>query len=209
MFLQLESRSLAGLSLPISKITKPREPSGRVRFLSDDERERLLNACKASDNPFLYVVVVLAISSGMRQSEIMNLTWQQVDLKRKQIILEKTKNKTCRTIPLASLALDLLLEHLQECQLHHHLLFPGKIAGKPMDLRKAWISALKQAGIKDFRFHDLRHSAASYLAMSGCSLVEIGVLLGHKRLEVTKRYAHLSQKHISKIVERMNTEIFG
>ncbi len=145
----------------------------------------------------------------MRQSEIMNLTWQQIDLQRKQIILEKTKNKTCRTIPLASLALDLLWQHLQERQLHHNLLFPGKVPGKPMDLRKAWISALKQAGIKDFRFHDLRHSAASYMAMSGSSLIEIGILLGHKHLEVSRRYSHLTQKHISKVVERMNEEIFG
>jgi integrase len=176
-------------SSPVSKITKPREPSGRVRFLSDEERERLLKACKASYSPFLYIVVVLAISTGMRQSEIMNLTWQQIDLQRKQIILEKTKNKTCRTIPLASLALDLLGQHLQERQLHHNLLFPGKVPGKPMDLRKAWISALKQAGIKDFRFHDLRHSAASYMAMTGSSLVEIGILLGHKHLEVSRRYS--------------------
>ena len=196
-------------SSPISKIIKPREPTGRVRFLSDEERERLLNACKASDNPFLYIVVVLAISSGMRLSELMNLTWQQVDLQRKQIILEKTKNKTCRTIPLASLALNLLVQHLQDRQLQNNLLFPGKVAGKPMDLRKAWISALKEAGIQNFTFHCLRHSAASYMAMSGCSLVEIGILLGHKRLEVTKRYAHLSQKHLSKAVERMNEEIFG
>ncbi len=78
---------------------------------------------------------------------------------------------------------DELLQGISK--LHHHLLFPGKVPGKPMDLRKAWIAALKQADIKDFRFHDLRHSAASYMAMSGCNLVEIGILLGHKRLEVT------------------------
>ena len=194
---------------PVSKISKPREPSGRVRFLNDDEREQLLKVCKQSYSPFLYIVVVLAISSGMRQSEIMNLTWQQIDLQRKQIILEKTKNGSCRTIPLAGLALDLLREHLEKRQLQHSLLFPGKIPGKPIDLRKAWMATLKQSGIKDFKFHDLRHCAASYLAMSGCSLVEIGILLGHKRLEVTKRYSHLSQKHLSKVIEKMNEEIFG
>ncbi len=145
----------------------------------------------------------------MRQNEIMTLTWQQVDLQRKQIILEKTKNGTHRTIPLAGLALDLLQEHLQQRGLHHNLLFPGKIPGQPLDLRKAWHSALKQANLKDFRFHDLRHSAASYLAMSGSSLTEIATILGHKNLEVTKRYSHLSQNHISTVVERMNEEIFG
>lgn len=196
-------------SSPVSKIIKPRENSGRVRFLSDEEREKLLNACKYSYNPFLYIVVVLAISSGMRQNEIMSLTWQQIDLQRKQIVLEKTKNKTRRTIPLAGLALELLQQHLQQRRLHHNLLFPGKVPGKPIDLRKAWLAALKQSGIQDFKFHDLRHCAASYLAMSGCSLVEIGILLGHKRLEVTKRYSHLSQKHMFKIVEKMNEEIFG
>ncbi len=196
-------------SSPVSKIKKPREPSGRVRFLSNEERHQLLSACKDSYSPFLYIVVILAISTGMRQSEIMNLTWQQVDLQRRQIILEKTKNKTCRTIPLANLALELLEQHLHERQLHHQLLFPGKILGKPMDLRKAWTAALQQTGIKNFRFHDLRHSAASYMAMSGSNLVEIGILLGHKRLEVTRRYSHLSQEHISKAVERMNEEIFG
>jgi integrase len=194
---------------PVSKITKPREPAGRVRFLSDEERERLLSACKHSYSPFLYIVVVLALSSGMRLSEIMNLTWQQVDLQRRQIILQKTKNKTHRVIPLANLALELLQQHLQERQLHSNLLFPGKIIGKPIDIRKAWISALKQARIEDFRFHDLRHSAASYMAMSGSSLVDIGILLGHKRLEVTKRYSHLSERHISEVVERMNERIFG
>jgi len=196
-------------SSPVKKITKPREPGGRVRFLGDDERCVLLEVCKNSYSPFLYIVVVLALSTGMRQSEIMNLTWSQVDLVRKQIVLEKTKNMTCRTIPLAGLALELLTQHLQKRHTSFNLLFPGKIRGKPLDLRKAWLAALKEADIKDFRFHDLRHSAASYMCMSGCSLVDVGILLGHKRLEVTRRYSHLSQKHMSKVVEKMNEEIFG
>lgn len=194
---------------PVSKIVKPREPAGRVRFLSDEERKRLLDACKNHRNPLLYIVVVIAISTGMRQNEIMSLIWQQIDFNRKHILLEKTKNKTRRTIPLAGLALELLQKHWQARTVHHLLLFPGKIPGQPIDLRKAWLSALKQSGVEDFTFHDLRHSAGSYLAMSGCSLVEIGTLLGHKRLEMTKRYAHLSQQHLSKVVEKMNVEVFG
>lgn len=194
---------------PVSKISKPREPEGRVRFLSDEERIKLIEACKASESPVLHLVVVLAISTGMRQSEIMNLTWSQIDFIRQQIILEKTKNKTCRTIPLASLALDLLRKHAEKGGLKTNLVFPGKISMKPIAIRRPWVAVIKQTGIKDFRFHDLRHSAASYMAMTGSSLVEIGVLLGHKRLEVTKRYSHLSQRHITKVVERMNEEIFG
>lgn len=194
---------------PVSNVSKPKEPIGRVRFLSDDERERLLSVCQQSDSPYLYLVVVLAISTGMRQSEIMTLSWSQVDLFRKQLILEKTKNNTFRSIPLANLALDLLTKHLRERNPSTNLLFPGKNLNRPISLRKPWKKALKAADIHNFRFHDLRHSAASYLAMSGSSLTEIGILLGHKRLEVTKRYAHLSQKHLSTAVEKMNEAIFG
>jgi len=67
---------------------------------------------------------------------------------------------------------------------------------------------LKQTGIEDFRFHDLRHSAASYLAMNGASLAEIAEVLGHKTLSMVKRYAHLSDSHKAGVVERMNAAIF-
>jgi len=194
---------------PVANVTKPKEPPGRVRFLGDEERNRLLLACKESKSPYLYLVVILAISTGMRHGEIMTLTWPQIDLFRKQIILEKTKNKSHRVIPLARLAFELLTQHLQQKKVASNLLFPGKNFSHPIDLRKPWIKALKEANINDFRFHDLRHSAASYMAMSGSSLTEIGILLGHKRLDVTKRYTHLTEKHLSKAVEKMNEVIFG
>ena len=80
---------------------------------------------------------------------------------------------------------------------------------KPMDLRKAWEAALQQADIEDFTFHDLRHSAASYLAMNGASLNEIAEVLGHKTLAMVKRYAHLSETHTTGVVASMNERIFG
>jgi integrase len=76
-------------------------------------------------------------------------------------------------------------------------------------LRKAWVSALEAAGIEKFRFHDLRHSCASYLAMNGASQVEIAHILGHKTLSMVKRYAHLSEGHTSKVVAKMNEAIFN
>jgi integrase len=78
-----------------------------------------------------------------------------------------------------------------------------------MDLRAPWKSALKKAGVEDFRFHDLRHSAASYLAMNGASLAEIADVLGHKTLQMVKRYAHLSEAHTAGVVASMNEKIFG
>jgi integrase len=78
-----------------------------------------------------------------------------------------------------------------------------------MDIRYAWYQALKQAGIADFRFHDLRHSTASYLAMNGASLVEIAEVLGHKTLSMVQRYAHLSEGHTRSVLDRMTRAIFS
>lgn len=194
---------------PVRNVTKPKEPPGRVRFLNDQERTSLLDACRKSSSPYLYCVVVLALSTGMRQGEIMNLKWSNIDLFRKQIFLEKTKNGTRRTVPIVRFAHELLRNLYNSRSKATDLLFPGKNINKPIELRKPWLNALKEAQIENFRFHDLRHTAASYLAMNGASLVEIGTLLGHLHIEVTRRYSHLSEQHVSGVVERMNESIFG
>jgi len=212
---------------PMRKVKKPALPRGRVRFLSDDttgsdgktidgERSRLLKACQVSDNSYLYTVVVLALSTGMRQGEIMGLTWDDVDLHQGRITLYETKNGEIRVVPLVGKALELLQVKAKAKaeekirRIDTNLLFPGKTKpGKPMDLRAPWMTALEAAKIEDFRFHDLRHSAASYLAMNGASLAEIAEVLGHKTLQMVKRYSHLSEAHTAGVVERMNARIFG
>ena len=192
-------------SNPVLKVTKPKEPRGRIRFLSDDERERLLAACRASVSPDLYPAVVLALSTGARQQEVMGLRWPQIDLARRVAILHETKNGERRVLPLAGPALDLLRERAKVRRLDTDLLFPGRRdANKPVDLRAPFELALKRAEISDFRWHDLRHTAASYLAMNGASLAEIAEVLGHKTLAMVKRYAHLSEAHTAGVVERMN-----
>jgi len=192
----------------MAKVTRMREPRGRVRFLSDDERNRLLKACQDSPNPYLYAVVVLALSTGMRSGEIMGLTWDDVDLNQGRAILHETKNGERRVVSLGGKALELLKVHARIRRLDTALLFPGKNPAKPMDLRAPWLAALKAAEIEDFRFHDLRHSAASYLAMNGASLAEIAEVLGHKTLQMVKRYSHLSEAHTANVVARMNQAIF-
>lgn len=194
---------------PIYKVTKPKEPRGRVRFLDDDERLCLLNACKASSNSFLYPVVILALSTGMRKSEILNLTWKDVDLERGRIILHQTKNGDRRLVPITGIALDLLKEVYEKRNPIIKLLFPSSISSQPIDLRFAWEHALNEANIEDFKFHDLRHCCASYLAMSGASLAEIAEVLGHRTLNMVKRYAHLSEAHTSAVVARMNKKYLG
>ena len=203
---------------PVSNVTKPTEPRGRIRYLSEDEtintkmvegeKTRLLKACEKSENTYLYIVVVLAISTGMRQGEIMNLKWKDVDLNKGQIILYDTKNDEPRAVPLVGKAMELVKKHPR--RLDTQLLFPSKVnKEKPMLLRKPWEIALRQAEITDFHFHDLRHTAASYLAMNGASLNEIAEILGHKTLEMVKRYAHLSEAHTASVVLAMNDRVFG
>jgi integrase len=197
-------------SNPVIKVRKPREARGRVRFLSDEERSRLLEACRQSGNPHLYPVVVLAVATGMRQGEIMHLTWEDVDLKRGRITLHATKNNERRVVPLVGHALETLITHAKIRRLDTALVFPARQQGatRPINLRAPWLASLKRARIQDFRFHDLRHSAASYLAMNGASLAEIAEVLGHKTLQMVKRYAHLSEAHTAQVVASMNARIF-
>lgn len=194
---------------PVLKVKKPTEPRGRVRFLSDDERATLLNACRESSNPWLYLAVVVALSTGMRKGELMGLTWKDVDLQAGRVVLHDTKNGERRVVPLAGPALALLKDHAKVRRLDTDLLFPGQRKDTPVDLRTPWETALKRAGIEDFRWHDLRHSTASYLAMNGASLTDIAEVLGHKTLAMVKRYAHLSEAHTASVVERMNARIFA
>lgn len=196
-------------SNPVSRVRKPTEPQIRVRFLSDKEREDLLSACKESDSPYLYLVVIVAISTGMRSSEIMNLTWDDVDMLRMQLVLNDTKNKQRRAVPIVGLAHGLLKDLYKVRRIDSKFLFPSSDPKKPVELRKPWEIALKKAGIENFRFHDLRHTAASYLAMNGATLAEIAEVLGHKTLAMVKRYAHLSDAHTANVVLRMNEKIFG
>lgn len=88
------------------------------------------------------------------------------------------------------------------------LIFPSTSLKQPVDLRFPWEKALKASKIEDFRFHDLRHTTASYLAMNGASLAEIAEVLGHKTLSMVKRYAHLSESHTANVVARMNEKFF-
>lgn len=185
---------------PFRKLGKLKEPKGRVRFLSDDERERLLFECKKVD--YLYLLVVLALTTGARKGEILSLKWSQVNFKENIIVLEDTKNGERRSLPLCTFSKETLLEW-KDRDMHKEKVF------HVLDCQNSWRSAIKRAQIKDFRFHDLRHSCASYLAMQGVPLLAIADILGHKSLEMVKRYAHLSNDYKSKIIEELGDYLFA
>lgn len=192
---------------PMNKVKKPKKEKGRLRYLNEDELQRLLQECQNSENKILYMIVVLALSTGARKSEIMNLETSNIDLKSERIYLEQTKNNTRRALPLKHQALQLMKEHMKIRRLDTKLLFPGTDPQKPYDIRTAWEQALKRAKIENFRFHDLRHTAASYLAMNGASLLTIADILGHKNIQMTQRYSHLSQDFKDSAVEDMNQKL--
>jgi len=189
---------------PCFRITKSPENKGRVRFLSDDERTRLLAMCKPHAD--LYLAVVLSLTTGARQGEIMSLRWGQIDFARQVITLHETKNGESRALGLVGEAFALLHERAKVRSLTDDRIFPPKPYAKKaqcLDLTVPWNKARKAAGLTDFHWHDLRHTAASYLAMSGVSLLEIAKVLGHRTLQMVARYSHLSDEHIVATGEKL------
>ncbi|MBF0359270.1 MAG: site-specific integrase, partial [Magnetococcales bacterium] len=176
----------------------------------EDERLRLLEACESSQCSALYPIVVLALSTGGRKSEITGISWGDVDLRRGMVTLHDTKNGDRRSLTLASHALMVIKKLSKVRRIDTELLFPSdRYPSKPINFRHAWNKALEVSEVEDFHFHDLRHSAASYLAMNGATLAEIAKILGHKTLQMVMRYAHLSEDHTAGVVTKMNEKIFG
>jgi integrase len=200
---------------PVSDITRKKEPRGRTRFLSDEERTALLEACAKSEWPALHALALLAITTGARRGELLSLKWADVDMKAGRALVRETKNGEQRTLPLAGKALEALRVLKLNNSARSAFVFPAPTvvlnpkSGQPeLDapfehFDKHWYDALEAAGISDFHFHDLRHSCASMLAAQGCSLLEIADVLGHKTLSMVKRYSHLVVDHKAKVIEKM------
>jgi integrase len=209
---------------PVRDITKKKEARGRVRFLSNAERDALLDACAQSDWPALHTLVLLAISTGARRGELINLKWDDVDLRVREAsvdpktgerqtamgraIVRETKNGEVRVLPLVGKALEALRALKLQGSAKSPCVFaqPSGFPGPYENFDGVWYAAIKAAGIEDFRFHDLRHTTASYLAAQGASLLEIADTLGHKTLSMVKRYSHLAQSHKVSAIERMAKE---
>jgi integrase len=199
----------------VNKITRINDE--RTRFLNDDEREAILAACKTSSNKTIYPVVVFALATGARKGEILGLTMEDLDLKRGVAILRDTKNTDTRAVPITAHLRNVLEEHIESVDTLYEgfneppqtrWLFPRSDGLEPLDIRLAWENARKEAKLVNFRFHDLRHSTASYLAMNGANQVEIAEILGHRTLQMVRRYAHLSDSHVKNIMEDVNKKLF-
>jgi integrase len=177
---------------PVKGVRMLKEPPGRLRYLSEEEIRRLLGAC----SPRLRPIVVCALNIGKCKGELLDLGWSNVNLKERRILVRASKTNDFRTIPVN----DTLLRELKKLPRHlqvDYLFWSRHKGGKRyIDVGEAFENALTRANIADFRFHDLRHTFASHLAMRGVSLRAIAQLLGHKSLQMVMRYSHLSPEHL-------------
>jgi integrase len=192
---------------PIKRL-KQKESTGRIRYLSDAERDRLLQACKDSKNKYLYLVVLIALSTGLRFNEIMTLRYESIQWDNNNCLLtiKDTKNGHPHTIPLVGIAKQLLAEHAKIRRLDTDLVFPATKGFKirPAVIRASWEEALAKADIKDFTFHCLRHTAASWLAQANVSGPIIQKILNHRSSNISARYIHFAENHLQSALEKMN-----
>ena len=186
---------------PVRRIQRPPAGRGRTRFLKKEEAERLLFECKRSRNRLLYPLVLLLLHSGMRPGEAAGLRWEQVDLEAGFIRLEDTKTGTDRNVPLTRKARKVL----SGLKRRGDFVFVrgGGESLPSYRFRRAFECAVKRAGIPDFRMYDLRHTAASYLLMSGVDIRTLAEILGHRTLQMVMRYTHLLEEHKRRAIEAL------
>ncbi|MGR3219492.1 MAG: tyrosine-type recombinase/integrase [Candidatus Anammoxibacter sp.] len=171
----------------IKKVKLLPENNKRLRFLSKEECQELISFCCQHLKP----IVITALNTGMRRSEILNLKWSQVDLKHGFVLLEDTKNGEPRQIPINTTLRESFLSLTRH--IDDSYVFRDQKTNKPyQSVKKSFATACKRAKIQSFRFHDMRHTFASQLVMAGVSLAVVKELLGHKTLTMTLRYSHLA-----------------
>lgn len=188
-------------SNPCQPVTKPRGSRSRERRLQDEELPLLLTALSQCRNPLIKSVFQFAVFTGMRRSEVLSLTWSNVDFEACTAVIEQTKNGERRTVPLSPDAIDTLKGRLaaegDDAPLGQPI-FPISANA----LRLAWERAKRRAGVKDFRFHDLRHEAISRFFEMGLSVPEVALISGHKDARMLFRYTHLKPEVVAKKLER-------
>ncbi len=178
----------------VPRIRFEKEPQGRLRWLTQEEITRLLDAAAKSRNKGLRAAMIVALNTGLRLGELLGLTWERVDLSRGVIRLELTKSGRRREVPLNAESYDALVTLKPKAS--------GRVF-RTKSVRKAYENAVTNARLDDVNFHTLRHTFASWAVMRGVSLKELQELLGHSSLAMTMRYAHLAPERLRSAVTRL------
>lgn len=206
---------LPGLANPARGVKHYRE-RGRERFLSGAERSRLNDALHAAEttprgragyvSPGAVACLKLLAATGARLSEIVDLTWQEVDLERRILRLRDSKTGE-KTVPLSPAAVEILRRLRAGAVVGVALVVVSERGTKLTNMQRAWQSIRRRAGLDDLRIHDLRHSAASDALAAGVSVDLVGCLLGHQSAQTTRRYAHLAPDVALRAAEAMGAEM--
>jgi integrase len=194
---------------PCRKVKRFREDNGRNRYLSDEEEVRLLSLLTGKREG-LRPIVVLAIHTGMRRGELLSLRWANVDFSRGLVHVmnshrEQTKSGNSRSIPMNRIVRSQLLElHRQTGDTEY--VFVNRRTGRPLtEVKTGFRSACVEAGLEDFRFHDLRHTAATRLGDAGVDTRRIMAILGHRSIQTSARYTHATDEGLRRAVEALVT----
>ena len=180
---------------PVTAVKHLKENNQMTRFLSKEEIDRLIACC----NGHLKPIVVCAIYSGLRRGELFDLKWENIDLKNRNLTVVNSKSNYSRTVPIN----DTLMESLKDLpsRFAGEYVYPSPKNGGRLDhIKTSFNSARLRAGLNDVRFHDLRHTFGSQLALAGMNAITIKELMGHRNLKTTERYCHLSQEHLQDAV---------
>jgi integrase len=182
---------------PLDGLRLDYKDNRRERRLKDGEHEKLLQAARTRQNPFIEKIVIFAIETGMRRGEILGLHWDQLDFQRRSVSILESKNGYSRTIPLTPIALALLRGIDRETK----RVFPITANA----LRMAWERMLARTDIENLHFHDLRHEAISRFFEMGLTIPEVATISGHRDLKMLMRYAHANQ---SALFRKISSETF-
>ena len=191
---------------PVSKVSLMPKPNGRTRFLTIDEIKSFAEACK-NHSDFLYIFFLIAISTGGRYAEVLNLKIENIDFQNNQVHYLNTKNNENRGVPIDKNILNLVKQYMLENSINEGYLFINKEKTKKLYIRGYLQNVIKKIGLKDFHIHDIRHTTASYIAMNGGSLLDIAEILGHKSLVMARRYSHLTDKHTATVLNKVTNNI--
>lgn len=194
---------------PCVYLMKLKENPGRDRILSSEEVAKLLLACRESRSPYLYCIVLIALTTGARQGEILSLEWQHIDFSCSMAYIKETKNGRPRSIALEPPIIEELKRLHTMRQTPKPLVFASRSAFGKIDIKKAWQEALKRAGIFNCRFHDMRHTFATCAASHGASNLELKALMGHRTLQMLQRYTHLEGQMTRKFNKTICNQLMG
>ena len=203
---------------PLDGVSKPEGSRKCVRYLTEDERPALLN--ETAKDPQLHTMVVLALATAARAGELLNLRWSDIEVEKDtgptddgktreaaaRLLFRQTKNAQPRTAWVHGEALRLLQEHRTRHPAGERVFV--SVTGRRYDYSEPFDAACERAGIEDFTFHKLRHSAATYLAREGATEQQLRAIGGWKS-NVVSRYVHLAAEDAKAVVQRMNKKILS